>query len=62
MDINNCIRFDWAAKFILRNKADFKILESFVSTVLNEKVTITELLESESNRRAEDALPEVGLY
>lgn len=54
MDINNCIRFDWAAKFILRNKADFIILESFVSTILNEKVTITELIESESNRRAEN--------
>lgn len=54
MDINNCIRFDWAAKYILPDKADFKILESFVSAVLNEKVTITELLESESNRREEN--------
>ena len=54
MDINNCIRFDWAAKFILRDKADFKILESFVSTVLNEQVVISELLESESNRREEN--------
>ena len=54
MDINNCIRFDWAAKFILRNKADFIILESFISAVLNEQVTITELLESESNRREEN--------
>lgn len=54
MNINNCIRFDWAAKFILRNKADFNILESFVSAVLNEQVTITELLESESNRRTEN--------
>ena len=51
---SNCIRFDWAAKYILRNKADFIILEGLVSAVLGEKITITELLESESNQRQKD--------
>ena len=51
---SNCIRFDWAAKYILRNKADFVILEGLVSTVIGEKVTIVELLESESNQKTKD--------
>lgn len=51
---SNCIRFDWAAKFILRDKADFVILEGLVSAVLDEKITITELLESESNQKYPD--------
>ena len=51
---SNCIRFDWAAKYVLRDKADFTILEGLVSTVIDEKVTIVELLESESNQKTKD--------
>ena len=51
---SNCIRFDWAAKYVLRDKADFTILEGLVSTVIGEKVTILELLESESNQKTKD--------
>ena len=51
---SNCIRFDWAAKYILRDKADFTILEGLVSTVLGERITIAELLESESNQKTKD--------
>lgn len=51
---DNVIRFDWAAKNIFRDKADFTILEGLVSAILGEKVTITELLESESNQRFKD--------
>ena len=51
---SNCIRFDWAAKNILRDKADFTILEGLVSAVLGEKINITELLESESNQKTKD--------
>lgn len=55
MDKNsNCIRFDWAAKLILRDKSDFVVLEGLVSAVLDEKITITELLESESNQKFPD--------
>jgi len=43
------IRFDWAMKSLLRDKANFDILEGFLSAVLREDVTIIEILESESN-------------
>ena len=48
------IRFDWAAKNILRNKADFVIFEGFISVLVKEKVNIIELLESESNQESQD--------
>lgn len=47
---NIYIRFDWAIKNILRDKANFDILEGFISVLTGEKVTIVELLESESNQ------------
>lgn len=49
------IRFDWAIKKLLRNKANFGILEGFLTVVLNEKVYIQEILESESNKADENA-------
>lgn len=47
---NKYIRFDWAAKNILRNKADFVVFEGLISVLVKEKVSIVELLESESNQ------------
>ena len=44
------IRFDWAAKKILRDKSNFCILEGLITVLLNESVHIIELLESESNQ------------
>ena len=44
------VRFDWAIKYLLRNKANFVILEGFLSELLKTDVTITSLLESESNK------------
>ncbi|MCW5212036.1 Rpn family recombination-promoting nuclease/putative transposase [Desulfobulbus sp. TB] len=44
------ISFDWAMKKLLRSKANFEILEGFLSELLMEDVTILELLESESNQ------------
>ena len=44
------IRFDWAAKHMLRDKANFDILEGFLTVLLGEKITIVEILESESNK------------
>ena len=43
------IRFDWAIKRLLRQKANFGVLEGLLTVLLNEKVEIIELLESESN-------------
>lgn len=48
------VRFDWAIKNLLRNKANFDILEGFLSELLQTKVTIETLLESESNKRYKD--------
>lgn len=47
------IRFDRAAKHILRDKADFSVFEGFLTVLLKERVKIVELLESESNRQNE---------
>ena len=44
------ITFDWAMKRLLRSKANFEILEGFLSELLHEELTILELLESESNK------------
>ena len=47
------VSFDWALKSILRQKENFDILEGFLSDLLNEKIAIIGLLESESNRQYE---------
>lgn len=44
------IRFDWAIKKLLRNKANFEILEGFFSELLMEDIFVQEILESESNK------------
>ena len=49
----NYIRFDWAMKRLLRNKANYAVLEGLLTTLLKEKVTICKLLESESNQEDE---------
>lgn len=52
--MDNIIRFDWAAKRMLRDKANFGVFEGLITVLLNEKVTIIELLESEANQESED--------
>ena len=44
------IRFDWAIKRILRDKANFEVLEGLVSVLLKQKITITGIAESEANK------------
>ena len=48
------IRFDWAVKCLLRQKANFDVLEGFLTVLLGEEVKIIELLESESNQQSVD--------
>ena len=48
------ISFDWAIKRILRSKANFDILEGFLSELLKEDIKIIEILESESNQDQRD--------
>ena len=52
--MSNTIRFDWAIKRLLRNKANFVILEGFLSELLGEDIIIDSLLESESNKQNAD--------
>ena len=49
-DDNKYIRFDWAAKRMLRDKANFGVFEGLITVLLNEPVHIVEILESESNQ------------
>jgi predicted transposase/invertase (TIGR01784 family) len=48
------IRFDWAMKKLLRHKANFDILEGFLSELLSETIKIHKILESEGNKETED--------
>jgi len=51
MNNRSLIRFDWAIKRLLRNKADFSVLEGFLSELLKDEIVIQSILESESNQR-----------
>jgi predicted transposase/invertase (TIGR01784 family) len=44
------ITFDWAMKKLLRSKANYEILEGFLTELLKEDIKIQEILESESNK------------
>ena len=51
MEVNNkYIRFDWAVKRMLRDKANFAVLEGLITVLTGEVVKIEELLESEGNQ------------
>lgn len=48
------IQFDWAIKRLLRNKANFVVLEGFLSELLFDNIKIEQILESESNQETDD--------
>ena len=48
------IRFDWAVKKLLRNKANFVVLEGFLSELLFDDIKIQKILERESNQETEN--------
>lgn len=51
---DKCIRFDWAILHQLQQKANFGVLEGFLTVFLNEPIKIVEILENEGNVLAED--------
>jgi len=53
MNKRNLIRFDWAIKRLLRNKANFSVLEGFLSELFKQEIKIKSILESESNQQDE---------
>jgi len=48
------IRFGWAMKKLLRNKANFVVLEGFLSELLFDDIKIQKILESEGNQETEN--------
>jgi predicted transposase/invertase (TIGR01784 family) len=49
------IRFDWAMKTLLRDKANFDVLEGFLGALLeDDNIRVLKLLESESNQIEEN--------
>jgi len=53
--LSDNIRFDWAIKRLLRQKANFEILEGFISEVIGIDITIVEIIESQSNQAQIDS-------
>ena len=49
------ISFDWALKRLLRDKANFDVLEGFLTTLLEQPIKIHRLLESEGNKDRDDS-------
>ena len=49
------ISFDWALKRLLRDKANFDVLEGFLTTLLEQSIKIHRLLESEGNKDRDDS-------
>ena len=47
---NKYIRFDWAVKRMLRDKANFAVLEGLITVLFGRKISIVEILESEGNQ------------
>jgi len=55
MDERTIVSFDYAIKYLLRDKADFGILSGFLSELLRRKVEVQAILESETNKSYPDA-------
>ena len=51
--MKNLIRFDWAMKRLLRDKANYVVLEGFLSELLKMDITILQMGESEGNQQVE---------
>ena len=62
MKTRSMISFDWAMKRLLRNKANFEVLEGFLSELLRRKIIIKHIGESEGNKtRKEDKTNRVDI-
>ena len=55
MSKQKIVRFDWAIKHLLRNKANYDIIEGFLCALLNDNnLEVLELIESEGNQNSEN--------
>ena len=48
------VRFDWAIKRLLRNKADYVVVEGLLTSLMERPIKIKSILESESNKETAD--------
>ena len=48
------VRFDWAVKRMLRDKANFDVLEGLMTVLIGQEIRIQEILESEANQETAD--------
>jgi predicted transposase/invertase (TIGR01784 family) len=53
MKSRTLVSFDWAIKKLLRQKANFGILEGFLTELLKKEIKIKRILESQSNKKDE---------
>jgi len=51
----NYIRFDWAIKRLLRDKADFGAVNGLLSCIFEKQISIINVLESEGNQESENS-------
>ena len=49
------VSFDWAIKYLLRNKADYVILEGFLTTLLGKEIKVKKFTKSESDKYPKDS-------
>ena len=47
---NKYIHFDWAVKHMLRDKANFAVLEGLITVLFGRKITIVEILENKEEQ------------
>ena len=48
------VGFDWAIKYLLRDKENFPILDGFLSSLLQKDIEVLEIIESESTSENKD--------
>jgi predicted transposase/invertase (TIGR01784 family) len=54
METRSMISFDWAMKRLLRQKANYEVLEGFLSELIRRKIIIKNIIESEGNKTGEN--------
>ena len=55
MSSQKIVRFDWAMKYLLRNKANYDIVEGFLCALLEDNnITVLNISESEGNQENSD--------
>lgn len=51
MPLPHLVRFDWAMKRLLRHKSNFVVLEGFLSSLFEEKITIVRFSRAKETKR-----------